>query len=99
MSARVCHLKKENAQENAAHKAQEDDPDKEKSKREKLESQTQANHARLDEIAENGEDKDQISRSNSMITEGLVEADARPAYRHDLSKFVEVSFHGQRSAN
>lgn len=34
-----------------------------------------------------------------MITEELVVADARPAYRHGLSKFVEVSLQGLRSAN
>lgn len=34
-----------------------------------------------------------------MISEGLVVADARLAYRHDLSKFVEMSLYGLRSAN
>ncbi|KLP21877.1 uncharacterized protein LW94_8253 [Fusarium fujikuroi] len=43
---------------------------------------------RLDEIAEDGEDeeKEQALSLNYIITEGLVVADARPAYRHDLSK-------------
>ncbi|CVK97056.1 uncharacterized protein FMAN_11291 [Fusarium mangiferae] len=55
----------------------------------------------LDEIAEDGEDedKDQALSLNSMIKEELVVADARPAYRHDLSKFVEVSIYGLWSAN
>ncbi|SCO18841.1 uncharacterized protein FFNC_07545 [Fusarium fujikuroi] len=79
----------------------EEDPDKEKPKREELDSQIQANHGRLDEIAEDGEDeeKEQALSLNYIITEGLVVADARPAYRHDLSKFVEVSIYGLRSAS
>lgn len=34
-----------------------------------------------------------------MIAKGLVVADARLAYRHDLSKFFEMSLYGLRSAN
>ncbi|KAF5721773.1 hypothetical protein FGLOB1_21 [Fusarium globosum] len=81
--------------------AREENPDKEKPKRKELESQIQAKHGRLDEIAEDGEDedKDQALFLNYMIAKGLVVADARLAYRHDLSKFFEMSLYGLRSAN